>query len=84
MSQASKTQVKYEIHIASSWKTKSTQIDKNHQSIASGIVQVTAILAKGDIIDSCQKLNIIIGNAKVIADKVSINASFIAKKLGSQ
>ena len=82
MSQASKTQVKYEIKIDKEWQTKSTHMDKKPHNIARGIVQVTAILAKGDKSDNCQKLNKIIGKAKLIADRVKIKASLIAKKSG--
>jgi len=42
------------------------------------------MLAIGDNIDTCPKLNIITGKAKLIADKVNTKASLIAKKFGSQ
>jgi ppGpp synthetase/RelA/SpoT-type nucleotidyltranferase len=52
--------------------------------MASGIVQVMAMLAIGDKRESCQKLNKIIGNAKLIADRVKTNASLIAKNSGKK
>ena len=48
------------------------------------MVQVTAILANTDIVDTCQKFIKIIGKAKVIADKVKTSASLIAKKFGTK
>ena len=51
--------------------------DKNQSNIARGIVQVTAIFAIGDNIDTCPKLKIIIGRVKLSAAIVSTKASLI-------
>ena len=56
--------------------------DKNQKSIASGIVQVTAILANGASKDNCQKLNIITGREKASAESVNTKASLIASVSG--
>jgi hypothetical protein len=55
-----------------------------HQSIARGIVQVTAIFASGDRREICPNWNIITGREKLKALRVKTNASLIAKVLGSQ
>jgi len=57
-------------------------MDKKPPSIASGIVQVTAILAKGAIIDNWPKLKSITGRANTSADRVKTNASLIARVSG--
>ena len=57
-------------------------IEIKPKSIARGIVQVTAILAKGARIESCQKLKIITGRANTRAERVSTKASFIARVSG--
>jgi len=57
-------------------------IEINPRSIAIGIVQVTATLANGAKIETCQKLKSIIGNVKVKADIVRTKASLIAKVVG--
>ena len=72
---------KYQIIIHSIGDKKYRIIDTNHNSIAKGIVHETSMFEIGAISDSCQKLKIIIGNVKVRADKVNVNAVLISKKL---
>ena len=47
-----------------------------------GIVQAIATFETGEISDNCQKLKIIIGNAKIVALIVKTKASLIAKISG--
>jgi hypothetical protein len=74
--------VKYHTRIHKNGWTKWTIIDTNQRSIASGIVHETAMLAKGAIMDTCQKLNIIIGRVKTKAESVSTNAVLISSISG--
>jgi hypothetical protein len=57
-------------------------IDKNQKSIANGILQATSILAIGARIDTCPKLNIIIGIVNTKADSVRTKLSWIANFFG--
>jgi hypothetical protein len=72
------TQAKYHDTFHARGKIIYNSNDKNHKSIAIGIVHVTAIFAKGDIIDTCQKLKIIIGKVNTSAANVKTSASLIA------
>lgn len=63
---------------------KYAKIDINQNNIANGIVQVIATFASGEISEICQKLNIITGSAKVMADIVKTKASRIAKVSGKK
>jgi hypothetical protein len=54
----------------------------NQINITSGIVQVTKMLLNGAIIETCQKLNIIIGKVKIKAEKVIAVAVLISNISG--
>lgn len=63
-------------------KNKENIIVINQNSIAMGILQETSKFVKGAIIETCQKLKIIIGKVKTRAEKVIDTAVFISKKFG--
>jgi hypothetical protein len=75
-------QAKYQINIQITGVSIYPITDKNQSNIASGIVHVTAILAIGDNIDTCPKLNTIIGKVKLRAAMVRTNASLILMNSG--